>query len=62
MKHILIATDGSDHALKAAQFAGELAAGMNAELHVTSCRLSRPRRRTRVAGIRQNRESGGRRC
>ena len=34
MKHILIATDGSDHALKAAQFAGELAAGMNAELHV----------------------------
>jgi len=33
MKHILIATDGSDHALKAAQFAGELAAGMNAELH-----------------------------
>jgi len=34
MKRILIATDGSDHALKAAQFAGKLAAGMNAELHV----------------------------
>jgi nucleotide-binding universal stress UspA family protein len=34
MKRILIATDGSDHALKAAQFAGELAASMNAELHV----------------------------
>ena len=34
MKRILIATDGSDHALKAAQLAGELAAGMSAELHV----------------------------
>jgi nucleotide-binding universal stress UspA family protein len=34
MKRILIATDGSDHALKAAEFAGKLAAGMNAELHV----------------------------
>lgn len=34
MKRVLIATDGSEHALKAAQFAGELAAGINAELHV----------------------------
>jgi nucleotide-binding universal stress UspA family protein len=34
MKRILIATDGSDHALKAAQFGGELAASMSAELHV----------------------------
>lgn len=36
MKRILIATDGSEHALKAAQFAGELAASMSAELHVLS--------------------------
>ena len=34
MKRILIATDGSAHALKAAQLAGELAASMGAELHV----------------------------
>jgi nucleotide-binding universal stress UspA family protein len=34
MKRILVATDGSDHALKAAQLAGELAATMSAELHV----------------------------
>jgi nucleotide-binding universal stress UspA family protein len=34
MKRILVATDGSDHALSAAQLAAELAAGMGAELHV----------------------------
>jgi len=34
VKRILIATDGSAHALKAAQLAGELAASMGAELHV----------------------------
>jgi nucleotide-binding universal stress UspA family protein len=34
MKRILVATDGSEHALTAAQFAAELAAGMGAELHV----------------------------
>jgi nucleotide-binding universal stress UspA family protein len=34
VKRILVATDGSDHALKASQFAGELAASMRAELHV----------------------------
>jgi nucleotide-binding universal stress UspA family protein len=34
MKRILIVTDGSEYALKAAQFAGELAASMSAELHV----------------------------
>ena len=32
MKRILIATDGSEHALKATQLAGELAAGMSAEV------------------------------
>jgi len=34
MKRILVATDGSEHALTAAQLAAELAAGMGAELHV----------------------------
>ena len=34
MKRILVATDGSDHALSAAQLATELAAGMGAELHI----------------------------
>ena len=34
MKRILIATDGSAHALNAAQLAGELAASMGAELPV----------------------------
>jgi nucleotide-binding universal stress UspA family protein len=36
MKRILVATDGSDHALTAAQLAAELAAGMGAELHVVA--------------------------
>lgn len=31
MKRILVATDGSEHALTAAQLAAELAAGMGAE-------------------------------
>jgi nucleotide-binding universal stress UspA family protein len=34
VKRVLIATDGSDHALKAAELAGELAAKLGAELHV----------------------------
>jgi nucleotide-binding universal stress UspA family protein len=34
MRRILIATDGSDHALKAAHVAGELAASVGAELHI----------------------------
>ena len=34
MKRILVATDGSEHALTAAQLAAELAAGMGAELQV----------------------------
>jgi nucleotide-binding universal stress UspA family protein len=34
MKRILIATDGSEHALRAAKLAGELAAKMAADLHV----------------------------
>jgi nucleotide-binding universal stress UspA family protein len=35
MKRVLIATDGSDHALKAAEFGAELAAKMDAaELHI----------------------------
>jgi nucleotide-binding universal stress UspA family protein len=36
VKHILIATDGSGDALKAAEMAGELAASMNATLHILS--------------------------
>lgn len=34
MKRILVATDGSDHALRAAQVAGALAASTGAELHI----------------------------
>ena len=34
MKRILVATDGSDHALKAAELGAELAAKMGAELHI----------------------------
>ena len=34
MQRILIATDGSEHALRAAKFAGELAAKTGADLHV----------------------------
>jgi nucleotide-binding universal stress UspA family protein len=32
MKRILVAADGSDHALEAAELAGELAATMSAEV------------------------------
>jgi nucleotide-binding universal stress UspA family protein len=39
MKRILVATDGSDHALTAARLAAELAAGMGVELHVLAVAL-----------------------
>jgi nucleotide-binding universal stress UspA family protein len=43
MKRIIIATDGSDHALKAAEFAGKRAAGMHAELHVLAVAYRDPK-------------------
>jgi nucleotide-binding universal stress UspA family protein len=43
MKRVLIATDGSDHALKAAELGAELAIKMNgAELHILAVAYYEP--------------------
>lgn len=36
-KHILLGVDGSEHALRAAQLAGDLARNMSADLYVVVC-------------------------
>jgi len=55
MKRILVATDGSDHALKAAQLAGELAATMSVELHVLTVVYRNRTGEQELTGIRENR-------
>ena len=61
MKHVLIATDGSDHALKAAELGAELAIKMDgAELHILAVAYYEPSEEVELRQVRAKRAPGRR--
>ena len=59
MKRVLIATDGSDHALKAAELGAELAIKMDgAELHILAVAYYEPSEEVELRQVRANRAPG----